>query len=328
MQQLFRGDPQQRASGVVGADRGGVEREHHRLTERQFQFRLFEDDFLPLFKSLRHDAEDTDLAILFGLRAFDGDVIRSCNAAADAPAAALPQPGVVGGAPGDCQVEGRIREHKRLPGMSRRVVPVPHHRDEALTQRIGLEDPAVEQDRLRRLVDVIRGRGMFSQECSEVAGNTRVADVREAHFVQAAASAAAGLGVTRDAREEAVEEQLTHLGGRKRSVLRAADDLAATPHHRHRVIRRGVGPEQRLLGKPACLGQHAILGGVQASGAGQPGLDEFGNRQIHVVAAEQQMIADGLADEAEFALLFDGLNQAKVTGAAAHIDDQAAGARL
>ena len=62
--------------------------------------------------------------------------------------------------------------------------------------------------------------------------------------------------------------------------------------------------------------------------AGQLGLDELGQGQVHVVAAQQQMIADRLAHEAKLALLLDRLDQAEVAGAAADVHDQAAVARL
>ena len=61
---------------------------------------------------------------------------------------------------------------------------------------------------------------------------------------------------------------------------------------------------------------------------GSFGLDEFRQGEVHVVAAEQQMVADGLADEAEFALLLDSLDEAEVARAAADIDDETARTRL
>ena len=79
---------------------------------------------------------------------------------------------------------------------------------------------------------------------------------------------------------------------------------------------------------PARLGQHAVLRRVEPAGAGQLRLDELGQGQVHVVAAQQQVIADRLADEAQLALLLDGLDEAEVAGAAADVDDQAARARL
>ena len=57
------------------------------------------------------------------------------------------QPGEVGRAPGDGQVERRIGQHQRLPRLSGPVEPVAHHLDDALAQRRRLKDAAVEEDR-------------------------------------------------------------------------------------------------------------------------------------------------------------------------------------
>ena len=56
---------------------------------------------------------------------------------------------------------------------------------------------------------------------------------------------------------------------------------------------------------------------------GQLRLDELGQGEVHVVAAQEQVVADRLAHEAQLALLLDGLDEAEVGGAAADIDDQA-----
>ena len=61
---------------------------------------------------------------------------------------------------------------------------------------------------------------------------------------------------------------------------------------------------------------------------GQAAFHELGQGQVHVVAAQQQVVADRLANEAQLALLLDRLDQAEVAGAAAHVHDQAAGPRL
>ena len=42
---------------VVAAHRRGVQREHHRLAQRQFQLRLRQLDVLPFLQVLRHDAQ-------------------------------------------------------------------------------------------------------------------------------------------------------------------------------------------------------------------------------------------------------------------------------
>ena len=65
---------------------------------------------------------------------------------------------------------------------------------------------------------------------------------------------------------------------------------------------------------------------VELAGARQLRFHELRQGEVHVVAAEQQVIADRLADEAQLARLFDRLNQAEIAGAAADIDDGTAGA--
>ena len=62
--------------------------------------------------------------------------------------------------------------------------------------------------------------------------------------------------------------------------------------------------------------------------AGQLRLHGLRQREVHVVAAEQQVIADRVADEVELALLLARADQAEVGGAAADIDHEAAHARL
>ena len=59
---------------------------------------------------------------------------------------------------------------------------------------------------------------------------------------------------------------------------------------------------------------HALLG--EAAG------DVVGQRQIHVVAAHQQVIADGDAPQHQFALLFGDADERQVGGAAADVADQ------
>ena len=76
--------------------------------------------------------------------AAEGDVVRARDAAADAFAAGVPQPGEVGRPQGDGEVERRVRQHERLPG---RVVPAAHDVEEPVAQAGGLEDAAVEEDR-------------------------------------------------------------------------------------------------------------------------------------------------------------------------------------
>ena len=108
----------------------------------------------------------------------------------------------------------------------------------------------------------------------------------------------------------------------------AADNLPAAAHNGRRVRLGRAGTEQGFLGTAARLGKHAVLGRVESSRSGQAGFDELGKRQVHVIAAQQQMFADGLTHEAEFALLLDGANEAEIAGTAADVHNQATRTRF
>ena len=155
-------------------------------------------------------------------------------------------------------------------------------------------------------------------------GDGRVAHIGQPHLVQARARAALRRLVGFHDREEAVEDHLPHVGGSQRRVDGATDDRPAPADDRDGLLRRRVRAEQRLFGLPARLGEQRVLCRVELRAAGQLRLDELRKRQVHVVAAEQQVFADGLADEAEFAPVLDGLDEAEVRRAAADVDDEAA----
>ena len=155
-----------------------------------------------------------------------------------------------------------------------------------------------------------------------MAGDAGIADIRQPHLVQTASSAAGRFAFVEDEREEAVEENLPEVVDRQVRGLRAADDLPAAAHHGHGVRRRRIRREQGLLRLPTCLREQAILDGIESASARQLRLDVLGKGEVHVVAAEQQMVADRLAEEAELAVLLVRLNQTDVGGAAADVDDQ------
>src|ERR1051325_8398759 len=93
------------------------------------------------------------------------------------------------------------------------IIPVAHYFDDAMAQHVGLEDAAVEEDRVGCLP-----RSVFFQERGEMTRNRWVVDVRQAHLVQTTACAAAGFRVACDFGEEAVEDQLANIGRRDRRV--------------------------------------------------------------------------------------------------------------
>jgi len=69
----------------------------------------------------------------------------------------------------------------------------------------------------------------------------------------------------------------------------------------------------------ARLNEHPELGRVEFPGLRQPALDLPGQGQVHVVAAQEQVIADRLANERQLPLLLLGPDQAEVAGPAADV---------
>src|SRR5262249_36850943 len=144
---------------------------------------------------------------------------------------------------------------ERLPGLSRLVVPVVHHRNKAVAQGSWLEDSAVEEYSRRRAR--LAGPRLVLEERRQVPGDGRVANVGQAHFVQAGGGATAGLGISRHNREEAVEDHLANVVGFELRRHRTAYDLPAAADDRDGEARRRRWPEEGLFRHPARLGQQA-----------------------------------------------------------------------
>ena len=153
-----------------------------------------------------------------------------------------------------------------------------------------------------------------------MARDRRIGGVGQAELLEAGARALGRRGVGGDAREEAVEHQLLDLGARRarRAARRrsACEPRPATVmvHERARPSSR----EQPLLGDAAGLHQRWKACGSSRAAAAEPRLDAARERQIHVVAAEQQVIADRGALEASAPVAVDG-DQREVGGAAADV---------
>ena len=228
-------------------------------------------------------------------RALHPDIVGAGAAATDASAAAVPQPTVIRCTPGDRQIEGWIGENKRLPGMGLRVVPVSHHVDKSLPHGGGLKDAAVEENRSGSRFRVTLQ--VPSKKSGHVPCDRRVADVRESHLVQAGARTTDRFCVTLHQRQKAVEHDLANIVGVQCCVLGAAHDLPAASHNRDGIGCGRVGTQQGLLGRPASLAEHPILSCIEAAAAGQAPLDELRQSQVHIIAAQQQMVAHGLADK-------------------------------
>ena len=81
--------------------------------------------------------------------------------------------------------------------------------------------------------------------------------------------------------------------------------------------------EQLLLGRAARVGERAQLPRVELrAGGGQLARDDVREREVHVVAAEQDVVADRDALQLEVALALEHGDQREVAGAAADVDDE------
>ena len=133
--------------------------------------------------------------------------------------------------------------------------------------------------------------------------------------------------------EEAVEQEGPHFIPHQLDRERSADQTRAAARDRHRGALGRVGREQQLLGRAAGLHQRAELRRIQladwSASACSPAtslqllLQRPREQEVHVVAAQQQVIADG--DALEHRRLVVGhlrADQRQVGGAAADVDDQ------
>src|SRR5262249_29220555 len=153
LQQLIWRDLEHVARVVVASHGRRVQGKSDRLSQREFQLRLFERDFLAFFEMLWDNAEDSDTVPTpsggapwgcFDLR-FNSNVLRACAASADAPTAGVSQPTVVGGSPRDGEIKRGICQNERLPRLSGNIVPAVHDFKEAVAERGGLENAPVKQ---------------------------------------------------------------------------------------------------------------------------------------------------------------------------------------
>ena len=78
--------------------------------------------------------------------------------------------------------------------------------------------------------------------------------------------------------------------------------------------------EQALLGGGTLAAQAAAL--ADGERHAELGLDQPGQREIEIVAAQQQVLADGGAGEIDQVALARDADEAEVAGAAAHVADQ------
>ncbi|KGX04687.1 putative molecular chaperone HspA/DnaK domain protein [Burkholderia pseudomallei MSHR640] len=337
LQLVGRPEVEQRADLVLPAHRRTEEAEADGLADDEAELLRRQRGVGAFLHPERRDAQRLDRRLEAGHgrhRRFDRDVIRARRAAANAHAAAALHVAVVGRAARDREIEIGAAEQtrgRRALGREPAVERVEH----ALDEQRRLEHAAVEEHRARmqearrrvmrvpQPVELRERSGLPAEERGEMARDAGVLRVRQAELHEARARAAHRPRRRVDGGEEAFEDRLRQLGARELGADRAADQLRAAARHDERHgLRRRIA-EQRLLRAAARVGERAQLPGVGLRALrGELARDHVREREIHVVAAEQDMLADRDAMQLEVAVALDDRDQRQVGRAAADVDDE------
>ena len=217
------------------------------------------------------------------------------------------------------------------------AVPVSQQIEHAPADRGGLEHASVEEDRrgrqeFRRRPSPHQGAQGFAgahvgqttaEKTGEMLADDRVGGVGQAEFPQADAPALARQIGHVGAREEAVDHDLFEGGaielrrygsGEQAGTARRNGDgqfgRRVVVEHRHLGFAGGVHHGEEL----PVADRHALRLELRAQGVGE--------RQIHVVAAEEDVFADADALQRQLAVPLGDGDEAEVGGAAADVADQ------
>ena len=220
------------------------------------------------------------------------------------------------------------------------AAPGAERRREARGQRFGAEHAAVEQERIghrqrrfhgfagfagfRQGQRLPRLRRVLREKRRDVPGDRGIARIRQPEFDDAAARAPRPL-VRRDRRKEPVDDDLLDFLSRDLRRTRPADELRPRAEQRDRRGFGRVGAEQLLLGGAAALDELRDLPGREPRVRrlpDDPSFDEMREREVHVVAAEHQVVAHADARQERLAILHLHFDQREVGRAAADVADE------
>ena len=266
---------------------------------------------------------------------FHANVVRLRRTAADAHATARAvDVAKVGRTTGHGQVQIRTVEQTcRLASLF--IEPAVDDVQNALLNLRGLEHTAVEQNGRRvqeggaRLLiafqtgNVVQRVDLAAQEGRQMACDGGVLRIGQAQLRQTCAGAGLGLVADGHLGEEAFDQHGQHFVARDFGADAATNQLAATAGHDHgHGLQAGVS-QQLFLGRAAAMCQRAGLPGVQLFAfGGQLARHAIGQRQVHVVAAEQNVLAHGNALQLEVAIALQHGDQREVGRTTAHVHHQ------
>ena len=240
-----------------------------------------------------------------GHAGLDGHVVSACGATANAHTLAAAHVAVVGGAACHGQVHVGAGEQARRGGLLC-FQPRVQRAQNALSQHVGFENAAVQQHgsgvqkaRIRihgpsKAFQLGGGTGLATQQGGQVAGDTGVLRVGQAQLRQAAAGARGGACSGVYGGEEAFQNGVAHLVLGEFGADGAANEFGAPAgHHDGLAGQRGVA-QQRFFGAAARVGEGAHLPRVKRFALGaELARHHMRQGQVHVVAAEQDVVAHG-----------------------------------
>ncbi len=163
---------------------------------------------------------------------------------------------------------------------------------------------------------------MRGEKRGKITCHRRVGRIGKSEFLKAAA-ARGGFFVEGHAREEPFDDQLTHFVARD-FRLQSAQQARARLANIHRDSLRGIVAEQRFLHAPASTDQKIPLPRLELFAGCQSLFEVMRECQVLIVAAKNQVLADGHAMEVDF---FGGVaaadaDQREIGRAAADVADQ------
>ena len=124
-------------------------------------------------------------------------------------------------------------------------------------------------------------------------------------------------------REESVQQEVDRGLAVEVNGDGATDHACPAAEDGHRMRRGAFLCEERLLGVSARVPERDRLPGVEMNAAlGEGPAHEVGQGEIHVVAADQHVIADGQPSQEQLAGLLADADQGEVGRAAADIADE------
>ncbi len=161
------------------------------------------------------------------------------------------------------------------------------------------------------------------EERRQVLGHRGIARVRQADLGQRGARSRRGARRRRDDRKEPFDDRARHFVAREIDPKRAPHQARAAPRDRDRDALGGVAAEEPLFRRAARVNERRHLPFVdRLPRVVELLLREIREREVHVVAAEQDVIADRDPFELELSVFLDGGDCGKVGRPAADVRDQ------